>query len=259
MTNTETSTQGVKMTATEQDYVKVIKDQSDTIERFARTIDDLYKSVENKKKAIDALKETIDFKELSIQILEETVSIMKSRVDTKDAIIKVKEDMIRMLDEHINKIWKSEEFSIEPLAKKIDELENELVAMEQKYIDSAYEANDYRDQNYKLKSENDKWMKLCDKHLKRISNLEDWLTHSHGEIEYYQRKVEELSDLNDSYRETISDLDDRLSDKYKLFYPTVPDMNQVNESLDREPEAVSGLSQILEQLRNERLGINPVV
>jgi hypothetical protein len=36
-------------------------------------------------------------------------------------------------------------------------------------------------------------------------------------------------------------------------------MNQVNESLDREPEVVSGLSQILEQLHNERLGINPVV
>jgi len=212
------------MAVNEEDYVRVIKDQSDTIERLVRTIDDLH--------------DVINLKEQSIQILEETISIMKNRVDIKDAIIKVKENMIQMLDEHINNIWKAEESLPDPLAQKVDELETELV---------------------KVNAENDKWMILCDKYLKKISDLEEWLTHYDGEIEYYQRKVEELSELNESYKETIKDLNDRLNDKYKLFHPTVPDMKQVNESLDREPEVVSGLSQILEQLRNERLGINPVV
>jgi chromosome segregation ATPase len=209
------------MTATEQDYVQVIKDQSDTIERFARTIDDLH--------------DVINLKEQSIQILEETISIMKSRVDTKDAIIKVKEDMIQMLDEHINNIWKAKESLPDPLAQKVDELETELV---------------------KVNAENDKWMMLCDKYLKKISDLEEWLTHYDGEIEYYQRKVEELSELNHSYRETIKDLNDRLTDKY---HHTVSDMRQVNESLDRDPQKIGALQEILEQLRNERLGNNPVV
>ena len=209
------------MTATEQDYVQVIKDQSDTIERFARTIDDLH--------------DLISLKDQSIEILEETISIMKSRVDTKDAIIKVKEDMIQMLDQHINNIWKTEQEYVDPLAQKVDELETELV---------------------KVNAENDKWITLCDKYLKKISDLEEWLTHYDGEIEYYQRKVQELSELNHSYRDTIKDLNDRLTDKY---HHTVSDMRQVNESLDREPEKIGGLEQILEQLRNERLGINPVV
>ena len=147
--------------------------------------------------------------------------------------------------EHAQRIIKSQSESIDNLIKTIST-----------YI----EICDIRQMTIKrLEDENESWMNMTNKYLKRISDLEDWLTHSHGEIEYYQRKVEELSDLNDSYRETISDLDDRLSDKYKLFYPTVPDMKQVNESLDREPEVLSGLNQILEQLRNERLGINPVV
>jgi len=209
------------MAVNEEDYVRVIKDQSDTIERFARTIDDLH--------------DVINLKEQSILILEETISIMKSRVDTKDAIIKVKEDMIQMLDEHINNIWKAEESLPDPLAQKVDELETELV---------------------KVNAENDKWMKLCDKYLKKIVDLEDWLTHYDGEIEYYQRKVEELSELNESYKETIKDLNDRLIDKY---HHTVSDMRQVNESLDREPKKVGALQEILEQLRNERLGNNPVV
>jgi len=212
------------MAVNEEDYVRVIKDQSDTIERFARTIDDLH--------------DVINLKEQSIQILEETISIMKNRVDTKDAIIKVKEDMIQMLDEHINNIWKAEESFPDPLAQKVDELETELV---------------------KVNAENDKWMTLCDKYLKKISDLEEWLTHYDGEIEYYQRKVEELSELNESYKETIKDLNDRLTDKYKLFRPTVPDMNQVKESLDREPEEIDSLRRIVKQLHNERLGINPVV
>ena len=209
------------MAVNEEDYVRFIKDQSDTIERFARTIDDLH--------------DVINLKEQSILILEETISIMKSRVDTKDAIIKVKEDMIQMLDEHINNIWKAEESLPDPLAQKVDELETELV---------------------KVNAENDKWMKLCDKYLKKIVDLEDWLTHYDGEIEYYQRKVEELSELNESYKETIKDLNDRLIDKY---HHTVSDMRQVNESLDREPKKVGALQEILEQLRNERLGNNPVV
>lgn len=126
--------------------------------------------------------------------------------------------------EHAQRIIKSQSESIENLIKTI----------------SAYiEICDIRQKTIKrLQDENESWMNLTDKYLDEIRDLED---------------------LNDSYKETIKDLNDRLTDKYKLFRPTVPDMNQVNESLDREPEVVSGLSQILEQLRNERLGINPVV
>jgi chromosome segregation ATPase len=216
------------MTATEQDYVRVIKDQSDTIERFARAIDDLY--------------DVINLKEQSILILEETISIMKNRVDTKDAIIRVKEDMIQMLDEHINNIWKTEQEYVDPLTSKVDSLYTELEELETELV--------------KVNAENDKWMTLCDKYLKKISDLEEWLTHYDGEIEYYQRKVQELSELNESYKETIKDLNDRLTDKY---HHTVSDIRQVNESLDRDPQKIGGLEQILEQLRNERLGINPVV
>jgi len=126
--------------------------------------------------------------------------------------------------EHAQRIIKSQSESIENLIKTIST-----------YI----EICDIRQMTIKrLEDENESWMNLTDKYLDEIRDLED---------------------LNDSYKKTISDLNDRLSDKYKLFYPTVPDMNQVNESFDREPEVVSGLSQILEQLRNERLGINPVV
>jgi len=75
----------------------------------------------------------------------------------------------------------------------------------------------------------------------------------------YLDEIRDLEDLNDSYKETIKDLNDRLTDKYKLFRPTVPDINQANESLDREPEEIDSLRRIVEQLHNERLGINPVV
>lgn len=123
--------------------------------------------------------------------------------------------------EHAQRIIKSQSESIENLIKTIST-----------YI----EICDIRQMTIKrLQDENESWMNLTDKYLDEIRDLED---------------------LNDSYKETIKDLNDRLSDKY---HHTVSDIRQVNESLDRKPEVVSGLSQILEQLRNERLGINPVV
>jgi DNA repair ATPase RecN len=126
--------------------------------------------------------------------------------------------------EHAQRIIKSQSESIENLIKTIST-----------YI----EICDIRQTTIKrLQDENESWMNLTDKYLDEIRDLED---------------------LNDSYKETIKDLNDRLTDKYKLFRPTVPDMNQVNESLDREPEEIDGLRRILEQLHNERLGINPVV
>jgi len=147
--------------------------------------------------------------------------------------------------EHAQRIIKSQSESIENLIKTIST-----------YI----EICDIRQTTIKrLQDENESWMNLSDKYLKKIADLEDWNSHHDGEIEYYQRKVEELSELNHSYKETIKDLNDRLTDKYKLFRPTVPDMKQVNKSLDREPEEIDSLRRIVEQLHNERLGINPVV
>jgi len=126
--------------------------------------------------------------------------------------------------EHAQRIIKSQSESIDNLIKTIST-----------YI----EICDIRQMTIKrLQDENESWMNLTDKYLDEIRDLED---------------------LNDSYKETIKDLNDRLTDKYKLFRPTVPDMNQVNESLDREPEEIDSLKRIVEQLHNQRLGINPVV